>query len=237
MSWKSVIIFISLFIIAVSMIGFGSSATYKINDAFNLTTSCKDFTCSKVATTIFYPNGTIFQNNVSMSSNVYFANLLVTPTTQGDYLVYFSDGINVTTSSFSATSTGFELTQPRAIIIVSSLFLLIFLFVVNIGGIAILPSKNERNEEGELISINTLKYLRSVLFGIGYLILLSIAFLVSNVSLAYLGTALIGNLFFVIFQVMLIMLLPMFVIWLMFILTSIFRDMEFKKMISRGVGL
>ena len=172
-----------------------------------------------------------------MSSNVYFANLLVTPTTQGDYLVYFSDGINVTTSSFSATSTGFELTQPRAIIIVSSLFLLIFLFVVNIGGIAILPSKNERNEEGELLSINTLKYLRSVLFGVGYLILLSIAFLVSNVALAYLGTSLIGNLFFVIFQIMLILLLPMFIIWLMFILTSIFRDMEFKKMISRGVGL
>lgn len=134
------------------------------------------------------------------------------------------------------TQTGFEFTDARAITFTGFLFILVFLFIVNMGGIAMLPSRNNTDDKGNLISINNLKYLRSILCVVGYGLLLSITFLSSNVALAYLGTTLFGNILFVIFQVLLVLALPMFVIWLMYILSRIFRDREVKKMIERGVG-
>ena len=135
------------------------------------------------------------------------------------------------------TQTGTELTEAKAIVFTALLFILVFLFAVNIGGITLLPSRNTRGEDGELISISSLKYLRSVLFGTAYLIVLAIMFISSNFALAYLETGLFGSVLFVIFQIMMIALLPMFVIWFVFILASIFRDIKIKGMLERGVDM
>ena len=229
---KNIFLLMFLMVLTITTV---SASTYKIGSAFELTTSCDDFTCADVNTTIFFPNGTIFKDNQEMTSNIYYANISITPTTQGDYITYFSDGVNITTSSFSATSTGFELTQPRAIIFIGFLFILVFLFVVTIIGIPIIPSGDNRNEKGELISINNLKHLRGILYVIAYLLLMGISYLSSNVALAYLGTTLFGKTLFIIFQILFLIALPMFFVWLMFILTRIFNDKETKKMIERGV--
>jgi hypothetical protein len=158
---KNIFLLMFLMVLTITTV---SASTYKIGSAFELTTSCDDFTCADVNTTIFFPNGTIFQDNQEMTSNIYYANISITPTTQGDYITYFSDGVNITTSSFSVTSTGFELTQPRAIIFIGFLFILVFLFIVTIIGIPMVPYGDNRNEKGELISINNLKHLRNIIF-------------------------------------------------------------------------
>ncbi len=217
--------------------------TFKLGDDINLIQTCATCTFNNV-TSVLSPNSTEVLGNFNMTRTGSVYNFTLTSaniTSLGAYIVNGIgdlDGTNtIWTYNFFVTGTGFELTQARGIVFIGLLFIMVFLFVVNMIGITMLPSKNNRNELGELISINNLKHLRSILMGIGYLLLLSIVFLSSNLALAYLGTALFGNILFVIFQIMLIMLLPMFVIWLLFILQSIFRDRELKKMINRGVDL
>lgn len=135
---------------------------------------------------------------------------------------------------FDITGTGFKLTEARVILSLGLLALLVFLFMVTIGTLTVLPSKNNVDEEGTLLSINQLKYLRPIIYSFAYLMLTSIMFISSNIALGYLGTKLIGDILFVIFQMMLMFSPLMIILWLLFIFYSIFQDNELKKHIERG---
>ncbi len=273
MSWKGILIFISLIVLAIYMIGFGSSAPptqqnvnvdiglvvqYTLTDihainkdhifnfhVFNISDGLiKDSSDTTCFFDLFNQHGEhiidhrqlVFQTD-HWDINVTAGNF----TELGEYsylAVCNSSAIGGFTSApLMITQTGTELTEAKAIVFTALLFILVFLFAVNIGGITLLPSRNTRGEDGELISISSLKYLRSVLFGTAYLIVLAIMFISSNFALAYLETGLFGSVLFVIFQIMMIALLPMFVIWFVFILASIFRDIKIKGMLERGVDM
>ena len=133
------------------------------------------------------------------------------------------------------TPTGFELTESKAIIYIGLFGILIFLFVVNLISISLLPSKDNYDEEGTLISINQLKYVRPVLYAVSWFLLISLVFITSNIALAYLETTLIGDLLFKLFQVMMALSLPMVVLWFIYIFYNIFQDEKMKGYIERGI--
>lgn len=162
-------------------------------------------------------------------------------TTLGNYayLTDCQDSVNglggFVAVEFEMTGTAEILTEGRAIVIIGLLGLFAFLFVINIGGIALLPSKNDRDDEGKIIDINQLKHLRSVLFVFGWMLLIGMVFVGSNIAFAYLGSVLIANILFDIYKIMMILTLPMVVIWFLWIFVKIFQDRELKKIIERGV--
>lgn len=136
---------------------------------------------------------------------------------------------------FEVNLSGVEFTEARAILYIGLMGMLIFLFIINLIVIPLLPSKDNYDEEGTLISINQLKYLRPILYVTAYLLLMSLMFVSSNIAFAYLGTDLIGDLLFNIFQIMMVLALPMVVIWFIYILASIFQDREMKRYLERGI--
>lgn len=138
------------------------------------------------------------------------------------------------TGYLEVTGTGFEFTTARSIMYLGLLTLLVFVFLLICIGTPMLPGKDNYDEEGTLISINQLKYIRPVLWFVAWFILLGIMFVTSNVALAYMGTELMGNVFFTIFQVMMALSFPMVLIWFIYIFYNLFQDKEMKKHIERG---
>jgi len=136
---------------------------------------------------------------------------------------------------FQVTLTGEVLSEEMSILYIGLLGILVFLFVVCIGTITLLPSKDNYDDEGVLLSINQLKYLRPIFYAISYLLFMALMFISSNIAKAYLNTDLIGEFFFVIYSIMMIFMLPMVFIWFAYIIYSIFQDKQMKKYLDRGI--
>lgn len=135
------------------------------------------------------------------------------------------------------TKTGFEFDVPKALYYIALSVLLVFLFSVCILITKYLPSDNPSDEYGQIISIAHLKYLRPILYAVGWALLLALVFTSSNIALAYLEADMFGKLLFSIYQVMFWVTIPALFIWILFILIQIFRDIEVKRMIERGVNI
>jgi len=129
------------------------------------------------------------------------------------------------------------LDTQKAILYLGLIAILTFLFILVISSIPKLPSSDVVDEEGIILGINNLKYLRPILWGIAWILLLGIMFVTSNISIAYLPTAMFGDFFFLIYRIMFLLTLPMVIIWFVYIIIKLFRDKEMKKMIERGVEM
>lgn len=139
-----------------------------------------------------------------------------------------------TTGSFEVTTTGVDLTEGRAILYIGliAIFVLILLalpFIINM-----LPSQDSRDEQGQIIQINWLKYFRPALWLVEWVLALALVFLVSNVAYAYLVEELFANYLFTIFQIGM-GITPVLVI-LMFIWVGMrfFSDKNLQQLLNRG---
>ena len=136
---------------------------------------------------------------------------------------------------FTVSKTGMALTAEITSIYLASLIALMVLFALIILMAYQLPSKDATDEEGTILQISNLKHLRSVLWACSWTVVLAIMFILSNITLAYLPTAMIGNLFFAVYTIMFWTKIIGIPVWFIWIFTGIFRDKEVKRMIERGV--
>ena len=100
-----------------------------------------------------------------------------------------------------------------------------------------MPSKDARDEEGAILEVSNLKYLRTILFVVGWMLLMAMTFIGANIGFAYLGSTLVANILFDLYQIMMLLTLPMVVIWFLWIFVKIFRDKEMRNLIDRGGGI
>lgn len=199
----------------------------------NLTTSCKAELTNASGEIIFTGTAASNGNHFKMSRNssivtekgLYAVTLICNTSTLGGYKTFY----------FEATETGTSISTSQVLLYLGLLGIFIFLFIVNLGVIPFLPKGDNKDEEGVLISINHLKYIRPILYVTAYLFLMIIVFVSSNLALIYLGTELIGDVLFKIFYMMMAFALPMLTIWFIYIIYSIFQDKKMKEYIERGI--
>lgn len=135
------------------------------------------------------------------------------------------------------TATGFEFTEPKAIFYIVLFAILIFFFIVDVMSISKLPRGNDTDEYGLIMGINRLKYLRPVLYVVAWCLLLGIVYTAFNISSVYLETQMFASLFFAIYRVMFILMLPMVIVWFIFLFVQIFRDGKVKRLLERGIEI
>lgn len=215
--------------------------TFKQGEVIEIYQICENCTYNNISV-VLYPNSTVAVSNVIMSKDDTYYNYTFSNTDiLGKYIVNgFGDINGVKTSwvyDFEITGTGFEFTQSRSNYYIGLLALLVFFFIITIIAIPRIPDGNVTDDYGMLMDINNLKYLKPVLWITAWVILLGIVFTSSNVALAYLGSEMFGQLLFTIYRIMFLITLPGIIIWTIYILISIFRDKEVKKMIERGVEI
>jgi len=130
---------------------------------------------------------------------------------------------------------GKELSEAKAIMYIGFLALLVLIFFLNFIGMGFLPKRNQRDEEGKILSISYLKYFRDVLWMSGYFLFIAITFIASNLAFAFLEEQLVANMLLTIFKISLGAAPIVVTIWLVWIFVSMFHDKQFQNLLNRGM--
>lgn len=159
----------------------------------------------------------------------------------GDYCYTIScfDSGNNKTSSYCKTITpaGDEISTGQSIVYLFILVILGVLFVLSVYGAIVINSKNGRNQEGELVSINNFKYFKIFLWALSYIILISVVYLSWNLSYAYLYIPLVATFFGYIWTILLMGLLPFICLCFVFAFVRFYQDHKLEKMLERGITI
>jgi hypothetical protein len=230
---------IGIFLLFVMMmISFVSSLdTYPgkpVNIEFSFCQTCQDatyITLSSIRST--YTSEGIYTNMTSVGAGEFCYNY--TPTRITDYdFTGISDGCEKTFAvTVPVTYSGEEITsQEGSIYFVALAFLIII--IIGLGYLSSkISTENRVNEKGEVTRINFTGFLKTAIFGGIWIISLVCVFIFANVGIAFLPNAMIGNLFFTVYQIL--FWLTIIGIPVMFCLTiiKIVKAVDYNKMMER----
>ena len=214
--------------------------TFKKNDCIQLQQTCDNCTYVNL-TSITYPNSTLsYINSLMTKSGVKYNYSFCNTTLLGHYL-YSVQGdrngiISVEEGNFDITYTGDSLNTQKSILYVALLFVLLFFFILIIYFSGKLPSSEVRSDSGELLDINGLKYIGSVLIFADWMILIAIFYVTSSLAFAYLGEVLLAQIFFMFYKVCFRLTLPIIVVWFIWIFYQIFKDKKLRRMLEHGIA-
>jgi len=136
---------------------------------------------------------------------------------------------------YEVTYSGKQMSSSNAILYVPLFLVFFFIFFVVIFLINLLPSENTRDEEGKLVSISLLKYLRPILAFIAWMLFIGIVYVASNLSFAYLPDTLVADLLFKLFYICFGLTLPIIVVWFIYIFAQIIDDKRMRALWERGM--
>ena len=240
---KTNILILLLIVSTLSLVGAESIGTFQLSQDVEIYQTCNNCTYCNFTRVMGPSNQTIVTNISSYQDGTYFfyniegANF----TRNGQHTYCYACGNDADTSTgclnFDITYAGGELTQQMATIYIIAFGVLIFLFILILAVIRVLPSKDTTSEEGMIMKVSDLKHLRPVLWGVEWGLVLALLFIVSNITMAYLPRELFGRFFFVIYQVMFWISIPMLFVWVMWMFAKVYQDKEIKRLIERGVDM
>lgn len=169
------------------------SAAAILDQPYDLTVSCEGFTCSSLNITVLNPNSSILVNNKQMTDNTFYANYTLTPTANGEYIFYYTDGTNTSQGLFTTNPLGTDFSLSQAAILV---FILAFLFISL--GFSIYGINKADKGEWQILYIC-----------LSYVLLFSITFLLWVINKNYLyDVPLLERVFWIIWLVLGIMFFP-----------------------------
>lgn len=217
----------------------GGTSAYKKGKCIELQQTCSNCTYVNV-TTITYPNSTlIFINDVMTKTGTKYNYSFCSTSPLGRYrysVLGDKNGISSTEEGFfEITPNGDVLNTQKSILYIALSGILLFFFILIIYFAGKLPDSEIRNDDEELIGINNLKYIGSILIFVNWMILISIFYITSNLAYAYLGEVLFADILFMLFKVCLSLTLPIVIIWFCWIIYNIFKDKKLKRLISKGI--
>lgn len=219
-----------------------SYGTVKQNECITWTQKYSNATYTNF-TSLTWPNQSkiilLPQIAASKSGSEYYYESCNYSSVLGDYEVCGTTDVDgVATDfcvSYSVTYLGKELSAGQATLSIGFLTILILILIVNFIGIGMLPSRNQTDEEGRILSITYLKYFRNVLWMTGYFLFIGIVYISSNLAFAFLSETLIANTLFMIFRVSFGLAPIVVILWIIWIFVSMFHDKQFQKMLNRGI--
>jgi hypothetical protein len=98
-----------------------------------------------------------------------------------------------------------------------------------------LPNSNQRDEEGKILSVVYLKYLRLPLWLFAYFLFTGIVFLSSNLAYAFLGEQMFAKILFAIYTILLSLSPLIVIVLLVSFFVRLYHDKQFQKMLNRGM--
>jgi len=217
-----------------------SLGIFKLNSCIEILQGCSNCTYVNISS-VTYPNSSQALEQVAMTKigTKYNYTSCDISNDLGTYIVNgFGDVdgvITVFAYDYEVTYLGKQLNSGQSILYVGFLFLLMLIFFLNFYGMGYLPSRNQSDEQGRIMSINYLKYFRNVLWMTGYFLFIGIVYISSSLAFAFLGEELLAKTLFMIFRISLGLAPVVLIVWIVFIFASIFHDKEFQKMLNRGM--
>ena len=232
--------------IGISLLVSTEAKIYKQHSIINLKIPCSynGTFCSSSALcniTVEYPNSSAMLDEAGMTSsgngmpNYTLSDSTITGTYQFTTLCCQAGYCDDYSSTFEINKLGEELTTYSGIVYAIVLVVSIFIFLLSLYGTMKIKWKNNRDDDGRVISINDVKYVKLALAYITYLIGVWIAFLAHGVADKYLLMDGASRFFYLIYWALLSFLFPIFVVMLIFMLIIVAQDKKIEKMIQRGL--
>ncbi len=242
---KYVIILILMAIIP--LISAVETLTYQIDTNITIRESCHNngSLCSSSAIcniTVFNPKGVNLVDNLAMTQDpsLAFFNFTINSTDSDTigfyrYDIVCSDVGNTNFGSFNlqVTGGGVDPSLPQVITNGLLLAIIVFVFIFNVWGFTRLSWTNK--QDGEVITINYMKHVKTFLFFTAYLMLIFIAYVgwAMSTQLIYLDFA--QSLMRFIFWGLFGSLFPFFVGLWVFTIIFLLNDKKMQKAIVRGL--
>lgn len=234
-----------ILLLGIFCISLGSSAietlgTFEQNTCIDLKQSGVGFTECNI-TGVSYPNSTKALSGAIMNKNETLYNYTYCSTSAlGEYIV---DGVctNVSDSvvwayDFKVTPSGREATTSESILSFVFVLVLFGLFLLLSYFIIIIPSENIRDERGVVMGIVKLKYLRILLIGIAYPLIIVILNLLNGLAVNFSSLTIFAGTLGFMFETMLrgAWIFTIFlVLWVFYLLV---QDSNFKKQMKKIAG-
>lgn len=230
---------ISLFLITLVSAGSEIILTGKQGETITLPQECHSCTFV-IISSIQYPNMTKEYINEDMTQNessYYYSFNKTDSLGVYNYCGYGDIGGTNTTYcyDFTVTYLGKQLTTEKAIIYFIFLILFVLIFVGTFIAIGFLPNRNTQDEEGKILSISYLKYLRNVLYIFEWMMFIGILYIFSNLGFAFLEEELFSQTLFMLFKICLGITPLIVTVWFIWIIVSMFHDKAFQQMLNRGM--
>jgi len=215
-----------------------SLGTFKKAEQVRITQVCSDATYINISS-ISYPNSSTAVLNIEMTSSgsgEYYYNFTSTEVL-GRYDVRgVSDGCEKTFATyFDVTYNGQTISGSKVGLYLGFLTILCLILFLNFFGMGFLPKRNTRDEEGKIMSISYLKYLRDILWMSGYFLFIAILFIASNLAFAFLQEELVAQTLFLIYRITFGIAPLVVIVWFIWIIASMFHDKQFQQMLNRGI--
>jgi len=228
----------------ITIVGAESIGEFQLDiDDVTIYQTCNNCTTCNFTRVMGPNNQTLLSNVEATKDGTYYSYLIDKDnfTSVGKYSYTYNCGNSVESKTgsinFEITYTGGELTAQATTVYILSIGTLIFFLILIILLISQLPTKDATDADDVILQINNLKHLRPVLWGISWIIIVALMFIISNITIAYLPTFMIGNLFWAIYTMMFWITIAGIPLWFVWIFTGLFRDKEIKRMIERGVDI
>jgi len=187
------------------------------------------------------PNGliTINQNGTKSSRTFNFSIASGNYSEIGVYChnIECFDGISTVSGEecYNINYFGKELSISQSIIYLGLLAILVFVLFATFFGMGFLPNSNQTDEQGKIMSVTYLKYLRLPLWLFAYFLFTGVIFLSSNVAFAFLSEQMFGKILFAIFTVLMAMSPIVVILLLISFFVRFFHDREFQRYFNRGM--
>lgn len=136
-----------------------------------------------------------------------------------------------------ATPAGMDLGIGQSIIY----FILLGLSFVFLGGFiygaVVIPFKNKRNPENQVVAINNFKYLKILFIALSYILLMWIAYLLYNISYAFIYIKMFSDIFLFLFRLLIGFMWPIIVVTIMLSIYLWAIDKKTQKKLERGLTI
>ncbi len=203
-------------------------------------------TCTSInITSITSPQGLLILPKTQMTKDGSYFTYNISGANTDKIGVYSVNGIGddadcsasgcVWSYTFEITPSGKEFSTASSIIQFALLFLMVLIFIGGAVGIGFLPARNIQDEEGKLISISYLKYLRGSLWFVEYILFVAILFMASNLAYAFLSESMFADVLFAIYRIAFGIAPLIVIVWICWIFAKIFQDKKFWGMMQRGI--
>lgn len=209
----------------------------KQNQNFTFCQTCSDATYITIST-IQLPDRTVLPINTNMTaSGSSFCYNITTTSQLGRYdITGLSNGCeNTYATYFEITYSGGELSTGNSIFYAVLIVLMILLLAGTLYGTTKLPDSDEKGDDGRIMSINWLKYLKAPLMFVSWMIFIAILYISSNLAFAYLGEQLFAKIIFVLFRICFGITPIIVIVWVISFFVQFFKDKKFQSLINRGI--
>lgn len=212
--------------------------TFKKDSCIELIQICSNCTYNNI-TYIIYPNGSKLNINISMTKTDTFYNFTFCNTSAvGEYIVNGIGDLEGTKTAWNydllINDSGTDLSTSQSIIYFIALIISIILFLLCLFFTITIPYNNNRSNDGKVISVNSLKYLKIFLIPITYVFLLLIVGILRGITSDLLYINGISQIFNWIYWILLSFMFPLIVMTFFLMILNFLGDFKLNKILEHG---